>query len=460
MSGERTAEDAATGRRRPLVRGLAFALGIAGVWVAAAIASSYNPLDLAAVLLLMLATVVGLALVTGPVLAVIASLVVVVIVNWYLVPPYGTFAVSSTDNLVALVVFPLVAAVTAGLVELAGRARARDAASASRAELVGDVAADTAGSLGRVRRALDLDELRLVRSDGEVVAVSGDSGTALDVVLDAQGPDGYRLVGRGVPRIAEDPDFIASLAAAAVRAYESEQLEREMDRARELAAVDATRSALLASVGHDLRTPLAGLRLAVDTLRSPEVELDDEARDELLGTVDASTTRLDELISNLLDMSRLEAGGLPVRREAVALYGVVSAAVAGRPAGAVLVHVDEVLPLVSTDPVLLERVVENLVSNALRHGRAGAGRPVEVRATPRTTAVVLDVVDHGPGLRDEAVAAPPLTASRSADGSTGLGLEIVRRFCAAMDAALELRETEGGGLTARVTLPVARGGAR
>lgn len=440
------------------MRVASFVVGITLVWVGAATASAGNPLDLAAVLLVMLAAVVALALVTGPVLAVLASLAVVGIVNWYLVPPYGTFSVASTENLVALVVFPFVAAVTAGLVELAARARSRDAASASRAELMGDVASAPAASLDRVRRALDLDEVRLVR-DGEVVAASGASEGA-GVVLDATGPDGFRLVGTGAPRMAEDPDFIASLTAAAVRAHESEELDRERARAAGLAAVDDARSALLASVGHDLRTPLAGLRLAIDTLRSPDVELDDDARTELLGTVDASTTRLDELISNLLDMSRLEAGGLPVRREAVALYGVVSSAVTGRAPGAVTVHVDEALPLVSTDPVLLERVVENLVSNALRHGRAGAGRPVEVRAVPRTSAVVVDVVDHGPGLGAMAAAAPALSASSSADGSTGLGLEIARRFCVAMDAALELRETEGGGLTARITLPLARGGAR
>ncbi|MGD9954582.1 MAG: DUF4118 domain-containing protein [Candidatus Nanopelagicales bacterium] len=459
MSTARSAVGAPSGRRRPLVRGAAFAVGVAAVWLAAVTASAYNPLDLAAVLLVMLAAVVALALLTGPVLAVVAAVVVVGIVNWYLVPPYGTFTVASTQNLVALVVFPLVAAVTAGLVEVGARARARDAASASRAELIGDVAADTSGSLDRIRSALDLAELRLVAADGAVVAVSGAPGAGLGVVVDVAAPDGYRLVGVGAPRMAEDPAFLASLAATAVRAHESAELEREKDRARTLAAADGARSALLASVGHDLRTPLAGLRLAVDTLRSPEAELDEAARAELLGTVDASTTRLDELISNLLDMSRLEAGGLPVRREAVALYGVVSAAVAGRPAGSVLVQVDELLPLVSADPVLLERAVENLVSNALRHGRAGAGRPVQVLATPRTSAVVLDIVDHGPGLGSSAAAAPPLAASRSADGSTGLGLEIVRRFCEAMGAALELRETEGGGLTARMTLPIARGGA-
>ena len=284
------------------------------MWVGAVLASSHVPLDLAAVLLVMLAAVVALALVTGPVLAVLASLAVVVIVNWYLVPPYDTFQVASTENLVALVVFPLVAALTAGLVELAARARGRDAASASHAMLMGDVASTPAGSLDRVRRALDLEELRLVNVDGEVVARSGEAGAA-GTVLDVTGPDGYRLIGTGVPRIAEDRDFIASIAAAAVRAHESALLEREKGRAQELAAVDEARSALLASVGHDLRTPLAGLRLAIDTLRSPDVDLGPEARAELLDTVDASTARLDELITNLLDMSRLEAGGLPVRRE-------------------------------------------------------------------------------------------------------------------------------------------------
>jgi len=460
MSSPRAAAGAHTVRRRPLVRAGAFVVGVGAVWLAAAAASAYVPLDLAAVLLVMLAVVVSIALLTGPVLAVVAALAVVAIVNWYLVPPYATFTVASTENLVALVVFPLVAAVTAALVEIGARARARDAASASRAELMGDVAADTSGSLDRVRAALDLDELQLVGADGATLAASGVRDPQHGVVVDVAGPDGYRLVGTGVPRMAEDPGFLASLAAAAARAYESEELDREKDRARALAAADEARSALLASVGHDLRTPLAGLRLAVDTLRSPDVELDDQARAELLGTVDASTTRLDELISNLLDMSRLEAGGLPVRREAVALYGVVSAAVAGRPSGSVLVQVDELLPLVSADPVLLERAVENLVSNALRHGRAGAGRPVEVLASPRTSAVVLDVIDHGPGLGASAASAPALSASRTAEGSTGLGLEIVRRFCAAMGAGLELRETEGGGLTARITLPIARGAAR
>jgi two-component system sensor histidine kinase KdpD len=269
-------------------------------------------------------------------------------------------------------------------------------------------------------------------------------------VLDAAGPDGYRLVGTGVPRMAEDPVFLTSLAAAAVRAYESDQLVTEARRADELAAVDRARSALLASVGHDLRTPLASLRLAVDTLRAPDIALDGSERRELLDTVDVATSRLDELISNLLDLSRIEAGTLLVHAEPVALDGVVAAAVVGREYGTVDVQVDDNLPFVLVDPMLLERVLENLVSNAVRHGGAVPGRPLTVSATPRTSAVVVDVIDHGAGL----------TAPRPpADGGTGLGLEIVRGFCDAMAVPLEFHDTHGGGLTVRLTLPLARGGA-
>ena len=137
--------------------------------------------------------------------------------------------------------------------------------------------------------------------------------------------------------------------------------------------------------------------------------------------------------------------------EPTALDGVVAAAVVAREPGTVDVQVADDLPLVLVDPVLLERVLENLVSNAVRHGGAGRARPVEVHASPRTGAVLVDVVDHGPGLQGE--------PTPGGDGGSGLGLEIVRGFCASMGLTLELLDTYGGGLTARISLPVARGGA-
>jgi K+-sensing histidine kinase KdpD len=440
------------GVRRAGVRIGAFVVGVALIWLAVALLAQVRPVDLAAVLLVMLAAVVAVALLTGPVLGIVAAVAAVVLVNWYLVPPYGTFEVASTENVVALVVFPLVAGVSAVLMEIGARARARAASAGERAALVARVSGSPERSLDELRRALDLDELTL-QSGGRVVATSGQAVPSRGVVVDVAGPDGYRLVGSGVDRIAEDPAFLTSLATAAVRSYESGRLADEARRADELAAVDRARSALLASVGHDLRTPLSSLRLAVDTLRAPDIALADAERRELLDTVAVSTARLDELIANLLDLSRLEAGTLLVQPEPTALDGVVASAVVAREPGTVDVRVADDLPLVLVDPVLLERVLENLVSNAVRHGGAGRLRPVEVSASPRSGAVVVDVVDHGPGL------AGASGASSTADGGTGTGLEIVRGFCASMDLRLELLETYGGGLTARISLPVARGGA-
>ena len=438
------------GARRTGVRIGAFVGGVALIWAGVALLATTRPVDLTAVLLVMLAVVVALALLTGPVLGVVASLAAVVLVNWYLVPPYGTFEVASAENVVSLVVFPLVAGASAILMEIGARARARAAAANERAALVARVSESPGGSLEELRTALDLDALSLQRED-RVVAATGDAVAGRGVVVDVAGPGGYRLVGSGVARIAEDPAYLSSLATAAVRSYESGRLVDEARRADELAAVDQARSALLASVGHDLRTPLSSLRLAVDTLRSPDVALDAGERRELLDTVAVSTSRLDELIANLLDLSRLEAGTLLVRSEPTALDGVVASAVVAREPGTVDVRVADDLPLVLVDPVLLERVLENLVSNAVRHGGAGRLRPVEVSASPRSGAVVVDVVDHGPGLGG--------AAPGGADGGSGTGLEIVRGFCASMGLRLELLETYGGGLTARISLPVARGGA-
>jgi two-component system, OmpR family, sensor histidine kinase KdpD len=238
-------------------------------------------------------------------------------------------------------------------------------------------------------------------------------------------------------------------------------MESEQRRAEELAAIDSARTALLASVGHDLRTPLSGLRLAVDALRDETSTLDDETRADLLETVDDSTTRLSELITNLLDMSRLEAGVLAVRIEPTAVDAAVAGALlAGSPHRPdVEVDVSDTLPLVLADPALLERVVENLVSNAVRYAEPSAASPVRVSAYDNGSGVVVDVADRGPGLaeRSGVDGLGAVRASGRADRSTGLGLEIVRGFCAAMDVDLAFLETPGGGLTVRLTLATAGG---
>jgi K+-sensing histidine kinase KdpD len=443
--------------------------GVVAMWVGVVVTQQHAPIDLTVVLLVLLAVVLGLALVTGPVLGIVTSLVAVVLVNWYLVPPFGTFEVASTDNLVALIVFALVTGVVSVLVELNARILGRAARSQERAGLIADLvakgeAADPELSLERVRHALELDRLSLVRGNGPARVVLATVGTGPDAnsdtaTLTVAVPGGYRLLGIGPERIAEEPGFVESLAAAAVRSYESDRMETEQQRAEQLTAVDSARTALLASVGHDLRTPLSGLRLAVDALKDSGSHLDEQTRRDLLDTVDDSTTRLSELITNLLDMSRLEAGVLAATVEPTAIDAVVAAALIAGPSYAQLVRVDvdESLPLVLADPALLERVIENIVSNAVRYAGPTSQQPVDVSAYPTGDSVVVDVVDHGPGL-GERVARDGLGALRAsgrADRSTGLGLEIVRRFCAAMDVGVAFLSTDGGGLTVRITLPIA-----
>ena len=202
-------------------------------------------------------------------------------------------------------------------------------------------------------------------------------------------------------------------------------------------------------MGHDLRTPLASIKAAASSLRAPDVEFSPEDRAELLATVEESADRLDDLVENLLAMSRLQAGVLSVQARPVALDEVVSRAVPHSP---VRIAVGDDLPLVQADPGLLERVVANLVSNAVR-----ASDSVTVDASAGPSTVDLRVVDHGDGVpaadRDRMFAPFQRLDDRTADGGLGLGLAIARGFTEAMGGRLTPADTPGGGLTMTVTLP-------
>ena len=426
--------------------------------------------DLTVVLLVVLVEVLVIAMLSGPVLAVVAALCAVVVVNWFDVPPYHTFRIDSADNVVSLVVFTLVAVVAAVLVDLSGRARANAARSQEKAALLADVVslqsdADSTTALSRIREALDLDRVELRRAvpgagagaggDRDVLAAVGEApDPSVPPVLDVSLAGGYRLVGSGPDRVGTDRAFLTSLGEAAVRAYEGERLDQARREAEELVIIDRTRTALLASVGHDLRTPLAGLRIAVEGLDDGDGGLSDDDRRELVETIRLSTARLDELITDLLDLSRLEAGTVIAHAEPTSLDEVVARALLGIGDQGVVSEVSDALPLVATDPALLERIVANLVLNALRH--SGVSDPVQICAALSGTSVQLRVVDHGVGLpmaSDGTVEWPVPGTARSGGGS-GLGLGIVRGFAAALGTPVALSQTDGGGLTATISLPV------
>ncbi len=217
---------------------------------------------------------------------------------------------------------------------------------------------------------------------------------------------------------------------------------------------------MLRAVSHDLRTPLSSIKASVSGLLEPSVAFSDSDRAALLANIDGAADRLDRVIGNLLDMSRLQAGAIQIVRRPTALEDVVSAALAhlGPPAASVVIDVSETVPLVSTDGALLERAVGNVVSNAIAWSPPDA--PVRVEAATVGGHVELRVVDRGRGIPRAARASvfEPFQrlGDRSNDAGAGLGLAIARGFVEATGARLELDDTPGGGSTFTFVLEAAQ----
>jgi two-component system sensor histidine kinase KdpD len=230
-------------------------------------------------------------------------------------------------------------------------------------------------------------------------------------------------------------------------------------RAAEAAEADRGRAALLAAVSHDLRSPLAAAKAAVSGLRSADVPLTARDREELLTTAEESIDRLTKLTSGLLDVSRLQAGVQAVFPRPADLGEVIADSLdgLGSQARPVTVDVQSGLPEVMADPAITERIIGNLLSNALRYSPRAS--PPLLTARARGNRVELRVVDHGPGIpeADRKRVFLPFCRLGDPDSRTGVGLGLVvcRGLAEAMGATVEPEETPGGGLTMVVSLPAA-----
>lgn len=415
--------------------------------------------------LLYLLAVVLVAVVGGIFVAVAAALAAAALINWYFVPPLHTFDIARADQGVALGVFLAVAVIVSAAVELAAR-RARAAQQAAQqAETLSSLAGADLDETETLRSILDRARVTFAMESVVLKARDRETGAWIDVERAGWGslqalrfdvPIGrdLRLVGRGPGLFAEDQRVLHAFAAAAQTAYEGRRLSAQAREAESLAAADRQRSALLAAVGHDLRTPLAAIKAAATTLRSHDVDWSPNDRDALLATVEGSVDRLDAIVGNLLDASRLEAGALSVQLSPVALDAVVASTVLELGSEGIEVSVPEDLPLVLADAGLLERVLFNLVDNALRHG----GGRVEVSATAGAESAKLEVTDHGPGVAPDAREQLFVPFQRLDDSSTdgvGLGLAVAKGLTEAMGGALVADGAHGGGLTMRMRIPLA-----
>ncbi|MFC8965128.1 ATP-binding protein [Streptomyces sp. NPDC057094] len=471
-----THEEVAKGRGLPVARGArlgrsriiwGWLIGVGGPVVLALLLNTID-LGLANDMLLFLAVTVAAALLGGLLPALASAAFGSLLLNYFYTPPLHRLTVADPKNIVAIVIFVGVAVSVASVVDLAARRTHQAARLRAESEILSFLAGSVLRGetslealLERVRETFAMESVALLErvNDVEPWTCAGSVGpdpSARPEDADVDMPVGdhmaLALSGRVLP--ASDRRVLAAFAAQAAVVLDRQRLQHEADQAKELAEGNRIRTALLAAVSHDLRTPLAGIKASVSSLRSDDVAWSEEDQAELLEGIEDGADRLDHLVGNLLDMSRLQTGTVaPLIRE-IDLDEVVPMALGGVPEDSVDLEIPESLPMVAVDAGLLERAVANLVENAVKYSPLDAR--VMVAASAIADRVEVRVVDRGPGVPDEAkdrIFAPFQRYGDAPRGNgVGLGLAVARGFTEAMGGTLNAEDTPGGGLTMVLTL--------
>lgn len=475
-----THEEVAKGRGLPVARGArlgrsriawGWTAGLGGPVLLTLLLSTVH-LGLANDVLFYLALTVAAALLGGLYPALASAAVGSLLLNWFFTPPVNRITIADPRNMLALAIFVGVALSVASVVDVAARRTHQAARLRAESEILSFLAGDVLRGetslenlLERVRETFGMESAALLEREGDVApwTCAGRAGSGPPVGrpedADVDMPVGdhlaLALTGRVLP--AEDRRVLAAFAAQAAVVLDRRRLREEAERARTLAEGNRIRTALLAAVSHDLRTPLAGIKAAVTSLRSDDVAWSEEDRAELLEGIEEGADRLDHLVGNLLDMSRLQTGTVtPLIRE-IDVDEVVPVALGGVPEGSVELDIPETLPMVAVDAGLLERSMANLVENAVKYSLPG--RSVLVAASALADRVEVRVVDRGPGVPDEAKDRIFEPFQRYGDAprgaGVGLGLAVARGFADAMGGTLNAEDTPGGGLTMVLTLRAA-----
>ncbi|GGV48737.1 sensor histidine kinase [Kitasatospora herbaricolor] len=470
------------GRRHSKRRTVAgYAAGLVLPVLLTAVLSQVNGLNLTTVALIFQLGVVAVALLGGATSALMASLVASLLLNYYFIPPVHTFTIAETNNVIALAVFAAVALTVSTVVDHASRLTSRAARATAEAETLSTLAgsvlrgADALPALlEKSRTAFGMDSVALLdRTGGEVLArwgsprtesggdATGDPAPDREITEVPVGEDALLiLAGRRLP--AADQRVLTAFAAHVAAALERDRLATAAAEVEPIKAADRMRTALLAAVSHDLRTPLAAALASIGSLRSPDVEFSPEDQNELLDLADESLVKLTRLVDNLLDMSRLQAGALTLHLAPTHLDEVLPRAIdsLSDPDAPVQSLDLDTAPPVLADPPLLERVLANVITNALRHNAPGA--PVLVAASHHAGRVEVRVVDRGPGIapEDRDRVFLPFQRLGDTDNTTGvgLGLALSRGLAEAMGGTLDVEDTPGGGTTMLLTLPAAGSG--
>jgi two-component system sensor histidine kinase KdpD len=383
--------------------------------------------------------------------------------NWFHIPPTGRFTIAEGENWVALAVFFVAAAIASSVAELA-RARAADAdrrrrEAALSAELARLLLADAAPERAlaevntRLADAIGLESAEVAlgaepSAAGRLAIPLGDDGAPIATLLVPDSID----AGRHEQLESRVGPALATLIAAAL---ERHRLGIEAVEAGALRRSDELKTALLRSVSHDLRTPLTAIVAAGDALASPAIT--DGERAELTEVVRQDATRLSRLVDQLLDLSRLESGAAPPRREWSSVEEIVAAAIEQTGDSRIVTDYEPGLPLVNADAAQLERALVNVLENAIRH--AGDDR-VTVHARTVGSRLIVRVVDRGGGVPAadlERIFEPfyrGAAARLEGGGGSGLGLAIARGFVVANGGAIRAESLPSQGTAIVIELPV------
>jgi two-component system sensor histidine kinase KdpD len=417
-----------------------------------------------------------IAILGGFVPSVLAALLSTALLNYYFIPPLHAFTISERNNVIALLVFLVDALIISTLVQESAK-RSRQAREASRessvlSALAGNVlrgGPGIAGLIENARKVLNFTSLSLVYkpSLGSPAPLglresSGDISRG-DVVDPSHFEWGINqsltLVGGGRPLQPQDSRVLDALSAQLEMMWERELLSDKAKHADELVEADRMRSALLSAVSHDLRGPLASALASVSSLRNESVQWSDENRRGLLETAEASLDRLNKLIENLLDMSRLQAGALAIHIDNVSFQDLLPQVLESIP-----ISIEDInlsygsdLPEIRTDSGLLERALANLISNAMTHG--SSTKKPSMTLSQHGPWVQIRIIDYGAGidLSDPTKIFTPfrrLGDSNNKEG-VGLGLALSKGLVESIGGTLILEDTPGGGLTVVVSVPLA-----
>jgi two-component system sensor histidine kinase KdpD len=446
--------------RQPVIR---VAAAVVAVGVVAGVARAADT-DLTVAALLLLVTVLAVGTLGLPA-GLTSAFVGFLVLNFFFTEPTGSFKIHRTDDVVALVVFLASAALVGWIVQLLSTLRAtavqREAETKVRLDLTNrllegaDVDAALQSAAGALAELFAFEACTLTA--GPPLAPADEPARA-NVRVD--GPGVTLLARARSPLSKADRELLEALVAGLAAGVDRLRLQEEVREARLAAEVGRQRAGFLSAVSHNLRTPLTAVKAAAGTLLSSWSRIEPEERRELLETISDEAERLERLVRNTLELSRIRAGALEVEPERVDIADLVQHAVRRlRPiarAHRVRLDVDDDMPPISLDVTMAEQILLNLLENALRFAPPGSEIVVGAHAIGGDE-VELVVADHGPGVPIEArgrIFEEFQSAETRPDRSgTGLGLAIVRALVVAHGGSVRYEDTPGGGATFVCTFP-------